>query len=184
MQCGGCKAVTFRHHHYFSEDANPWEPNHGRDYYYPKRDDRTAKEFDHVPTTLGLLYDEVVQCFNNGSLILCAAGLRALVEGLCLDRGVNEGPVPQPNGAPKRSRNLEGKIYGLHEQGVVTASSAGFLHSHRFLGNEAVHALARPPRDELALAIDIVEHMLEQVYEIPAKAASLKNAGDARRQKT
>lgn len=180
LQCGGCKAVTFRHYHWFSED-DPLEP--GKETLYPRRDGRPTRQFDSVPAPLTRLYVEVLECFNNDSHILCAAGLRALVEGLCAERGIANGPVPQGDGTTKRNNNLEGKIYGLCEQGVVTATGAGFLHSHRFLGNEAVHELTRPPRDELALALDIVEHMLEQVYDIPAKASSLEKARDARRQK-
>ncbi|NOV23403.1 DUF4145 domain-containing protein [Cupriavidus necator] len=182
LQCGGCKAVTFRHHHWFSEDADP--DDLGNETLYPARDGRPVRRFEHVPTTLTKLYAKVVARLNNDSHILCAAGLRALVEGLCVDRGVKDGLVPQANGSPKRTGNLEGKIYGLHEQGVVTADSADFLHSHRFLGNEAVHELTGAPQEELGLALDIVEHMLEQVYEIPAKAASLKQARATRKQKS
>ena len=184
LQCGGCKGVTFRHYHWFSEDVSPWEPNPGTETLYPKRDGRAARQFEDTPSGLSLLYAEVVDCFNSDSHILCAAGLRALVEGLCADRGVQDGPVPTNDGGIKRAKNLEGKIYGLHERGFVTAEAANFLHAHRFLGNEAVHELSRPPREELALALDIVEHMLEQVYEIPAKAASLNQARALRRGKS
>ena len=48
------------------------------------------------------------------------------------------------------------------------------LHQHRYLGNEAVHELKAPSSDELRLAIEIIEHVVEQLYEIPQKAVALK----------
>jgi hypothetical protein len=57
------------------------------------------------------------------------------------------------------------------------------LHEHRYLGNEAVHELARPTEEVLQLAIEIVEHMFESLYEIPEKAEDLRKA-KLRRAKT
>jgi hypothetical protein len=42
------------------------------------------------------------------------------------------------------------------------------------LGNQALHELAQPTRDELELAIQIIEHTFESVYEIPDKAEGLR----------
>ena len=64
----------------------------------------------------------------------------------------------------------------------LTQPSAQTLHEHRYLGNSAVHELARPSTDELKLAVEIVEHVLEQLYELPEKAAELHRA-IARRKK-
>jgi len=75
-----------------------------------------------------------------------------------------------------RKDNLEGRIAGLQEKGLLTQSSAQTLHEHRYLGNSAVHELARPSEGELRLAIEIVEHVLEQLYELPEKAEELKRA--------
>jgi hypothetical protein len=137
-----------------------------------------AKSFSNVPTALRRLYGEVVDAFNNESLILCAGGLRALVEGICADRGILDGPVevPAQGGGPqtKRFNNLVGKISGLHEKGVLTKDSTGSLHHLRFLGNEALHELAAPSADEVRLATTIIEHVLEHLYEIPEKGLELQ----------
>lgn len=177
VKCQGCENVTFRHTSWFSEDY-PGDALTER--LYPKRDAQTitAKGFLNVPTTLRRIYTEVVDCFNNESMTLCAAGLRALVEGVCADQSIADGPVvvPAAGGGMQtvRKSNLEGKIAGLHERGLLTRSSADTLHEHRFLGNGAVHELLKPSVAELTLAIDIVEHILEQLYEIPEKALELK----------
>ena len=72
-------------------------------------------------------------------------------------------------------RNV-GRIAGLQEKGILTQNNAQTLHEHRCMGNAAVHELARPSVDELRLAIEIIEHILEQLYEIPEKAIELKRA--------
>jgi uncharacterized protein DUF4145 len=147
---------------------------------YPKRDRNTfkAKELQNVPTTLRRIYGEVIECFNNECLTLSAAGLRALVEGVCAHQSVVDGPVTiiTKGGGTQvlRRETLEAKTFGLHEKGILTKSSAETLHEHRYLGNDAVHELMRPSADELKLAIEIVEHTLEALYEIPEKALELK----------
>jgi hypothetical protein len=109
---------------------------------------------------------------------LSAAGLRALVEGLCAELNVVDGPkeVTKKDGSTqiKRFKNLEGKISGLHEKGYLTKQHSDVLHEHRYLGNEAVHELTLPSREELALAIEIIEHIFISVYEIPKKGQELK----------
>jgi hypothetical protein len=112
--------------------------------------------------------------------MLCAAGLRASIEGLCAANGVSDGPVEvqKADGTTeiKRKSNLEGKISGLSEKGLLTNKSAELLHEHRYIGNDAVHELSRPSDADLKTAIEIVEHMFESLYEIPEKAEALKIA--------
>lgn len=189
IQCQGCESVTFRHESWFSEDVDYESGDSGAvERLYPRRTAKsvTPKNFYNVPSNLRRIYLELVDCFNNDSSTLCAAGLRALVEGVCAQQGVSDGPVTAlaKGGGTQtiRKNNLEGRIAGLQEKGILTLSSAQTLHEHRYLGNDAVHDLARPTEDELRLAIEIVEHTLEQLYELPEKAQELKRA-TARRKK-
>jgi hypothetical protein len=181
-QCQGCESVVFRHVHWFSEDTDEEGNPYATENLYPKRSSTsiTAKAFSNVSANLRRIYRELVDCFNNDSPILCAAGLRALVEGICAQQGVSDGPVEiaLKAGGSKivRKTNLEGRIAGLQEKGFLTQSGAQTLHEHRYLGNSAVHELARPSEAELRLAIEIVEHTLEQLYELPEKAEELKHA--------
>ncbi len=189
VQCQGCETISFRHVHWFSEDQDPFAGDDGStERLYPKRSANSInpKSFYNVPSNLRRIYGELVDCFNNDSPTLCAAGLRALVEGICAQQSVVDGPVqiPAKGGGTQTVRrdNLEGRIAGLQEKGLLTQSSAQTLHEHRYLGNSAVHDLARPTEAELKLAIEIVEHTLEQLYELPEKAEELKRA-IAKRQK-
>jgi len=188
IHCLGCETVTFRHLNWFSEAVDREMGYDGTtEKLYPKRDTNTlaARALLNVPTTLKRIYTEVIDCFNNDALTLCAAGLRALVEGVCANQGVKDGSVEinKPDGTIeiKKMKNLEGKINGLHEKGILTKSTSEILHEHRFLGNEAIHELARPSSEELKLAISILEGTLEQLYEMPQQALALKKAADSRR---
>lgn len=184
IECQGCDTKSFRHVSWFSEAEQQVGPNEWDSgtsiWLYPKRSDRTRpiKDYQNVPNTLRRIYRETLECFNSDSFTLCAGGLRAVIEGICSDRQVVDGPVQvqQKGGGTQtvRRKNLEGKIAGLCERGVLTQANTVSLHEHRFLGNEALHELDQPSRDELALAIDILEHTLEALYDMPDKAEALR----------
>lgn len=181
IECQGCETVSFRHQSWFSE-AQDFDDDGTTERVYPLRnkDAISASPYHNVPSNLRRIYKELIECFNNDSPTLCAAGLRAIVEGICAQQGIVDGPVEMPakGGGTQvvRRDTLEGRIAGLQEKGLLTQSSAQTLHEHRYLGNSAVHELARPSTDELKLAIEIVEHVLEHLYELPEKAAALHRA--------
>lgn len=179
LKCLGCESVTFRHVHWFSEDHYD-EDDRPPERLYPKRDANSfpIRSFLNLPRTLKRIHSEVLDCFNNNSFTMCAAGVRAMVEGICADQGITDGPVNSPakGGGTQviRKDNLEGKIAGLHEKGILTQRGADSLHDLRFLGNDAIHELVQPSEEELTLAIHVIEHVIEQLYEIPHKASELK----------
>lgn len=184
VQCQGCEDISFRHVSWFSEAREQIGPDEWSDgssaVLYPKRSDKTRpiKDYYNVPTILRRIYRETVECFNNDAFTLCAAGLRAIIEGICADHKITDGPVQikKLDGSTQtvRKENLEGKIAGLGERGILTQKNASILHEHRFLGNEAVHELSQPSADELMLATDIVEHILDALYEMPDVAEELQ----------
>jgi hypothetical protein len=180
IECQGCGAISFR-----SEHSNSEEQDEGgtivTELIYPKRTSDTwnSKDFFNIPYNLRRIYRETIDCFNNENLTLCGAGVRALVEGLCNENGILDGEidVPGPNGTTvkKRESNLQGRINGLYEKGRLTKESAAILHEHRFLGNKAIHELSPPSIQELSLALEIVEHVFDDLYEIPVKGMQLQN---------
>ncbi len=128
--------------------------------YYPPRsvDHLRAKQYKQLPSNLVPVYAECIKSFNAGLYLLCSAGLRALVEGICQDKSI-------------AGRTLEKKIDGLNTllpQNIVTC-----LHSFRFMGNDALHNLAPAQRKSLRLAIDVCEDLLNFLYELDYKAQQL-----------
>lgn len=176
LKCNGCDEITFRHESWFSEDVDYSDPDNTiKETLYPKRNREGLKLKDHVswPSHLRRIYRETIDCFNGESYTLAAAGLRALVEGLCAELKVVDGPVKKGKKEERRS-NLEGKINGLYEKHALTPQNAAILHEHRFLGNKALHELNPPSHEELRLAIDIIEHTLKSVFDMPKKYTALK----------
>jgi len=113
--------------------------------------------------------------------MLCGAGIRGIIEGVSLDLGVRRGPVPQADGTTRRRSNLQGKIEGLVEAGHATRKEADALHELRFIGNDVAHSLYRPTRRDLVIALDVIEHMLFQVFQIEATTRPLSRSRAARR---
>jgi len=117
-------------------------------FYYPERsqNDLAAKPYTKLKPKLAALYKEAISCYNRKAPILCAAGLRALLEGICQDRRI-------------RGRNLKVKSEGLTVL-LPNKNIIRNLHHFRFMGNEAVHELAAPKPTELALAISVIEDLV------------------------
>lgn len=185
IQCMSCEMISFREH--------GWNDNllsHDRDtHIYPKLRDPFEKDplidTHLLPENLGKLYNELLEAFNQGQHLLCAMGLRSVIEGICVDKNVKSGTVTlfKKNGTiqPKKvKKNLMGKIEGLAEKNIITHDTAHTLHQHRFLGNAAVHELDVPPKKELLQAIEIVEYILIEIYELQQKHEELKKSIEAR----
>lgn len=155
---------------------------------YPEKaiGDLELKDFGiKIPPKIKNLYEEVIWTYNNKMGVLCAAGIRAVLEGICNEKNIEGGkvqkyefgkPVLSHDGIPLlvNSSQLNGKIEGLAEHNFITKSYAQILHNLRFLGNQAVHQLDRPSDEHLKLAIDIIEHTLTSIYAIEVKAEGLK----------
>ncbi|MGB0879463.1 MAG: DUF4145 domain-containing protein [Polaribacter sp.] len=181
IQCLGCDTISFRNCSTNSEDTNHKFIPIPTILIYPRRgkDSLFTKHYFNVPFNLQRIYSETIDSYNNGNLILCGAGVRALVEGLCQKNGITEGNVEitKKDGSKEKKlrSNLQGKINGLHESGKLTTQHANILHEHRFLGNKAIHELSIPSKEDLNLAIEIVENVFDTLYEVPNKGMQLKN---------
>lgn len=189
IQCQGCSELTFRKESSNSEDyIQVDDEEYEYDVHvtlYPSRTIfmRPAKDFNEVPIPLRTLYAQIIDAYNNDSFILATAGMRALVEGMCSQLKIIDGPVIGDNQQVERKKDLRGKIFGLHEKGYLTKGGANFLHEHRFMGNDAIHQLRKPSREELTIALDILEHCLDEVFVIPAKANELAQSRKKRNAK-
>ena len=130
--------------------------------YFPKRSRNVwaAKTYSKLKPELTAIYQEAISCYNAGALILCTAGLRALLEGICQDKRI-------------KGRNLKAKIDGLNAI-LPNKNIIKNLHHFRFMGNDAIHELTSPKPGELTLAISVIEDLLNVVYEMDYKASQLR----------
>lgn len=116
------------------------------------------KTFRKIPARLRVIYSESVRAFNSQLNTLAAAGLRAMVEGICADKGV-------------QGKNLEKKIDGLEAH--LPKAIVSNLHGFRFIGNEAVHELKTPKRQDLKVALEVSEDLLNFLYDLDYRASML-----------
>lgn len=111
-----------------------------------------------LPKHLKQIYTETMRALNRNQPILCGMGIRAVVETVAKERGA-------------KGKDLEKRIDHLVELKVLTADGAKILHKLRSLGNKAAHEAKAHNADELALAMDVVDHLLAAVYILPKRAA-------------
>jgi len=116
-----------------------------------------------MPLKLGITYQEVVESFNAGLVTLCSIGLRALLEGICVDKGITDKVV----------WGLEKKIDKLGECGYVPVDIAQSMKSFKFIGDNAAHRLEVPEVEDLKLAVEVMEELLTFLYSLDYKAQHL-----------
>jgi hypothetical protein len=157
--CAGCESGTLEEYYIFDvtdkQNASVTEGN-----YFPERTQlhAKAKEFKELPGKLASIYIETIRAYNNNLPILCAVGIRSLLEGICADKNIS-------------GRNLKIKVdnmISILPKNIVTS-----LHNMRFIGNEAAHELASPSTNDLRMAIEICEDLLNYLYELDYKARHL-----------
>ena len=104
----------------------------------------------------------MIRAFNSGLYVLTAVGLRALIEGICADKNVS-------------GANLNQKINNLTS--LLPPNIVDSLHSFRFMGNKTAHELNAPDKEDLRLAIEVIEDLLNFLYELDYKAKLLPRQG-------
>ncbi|HDN9004730.1 TPA: DUF4145 domain-containing protein [Aeromonas veronii] len=161
IRCQGCNTLSFRHETSNSDDYiqvghNDYEPVI-RETLFPSRIEGRKDLGQHViylPIDLRRVYAETMQALNNDSPVLAGIGLRAMVETVCKEKAA-------------QGNDLYKKINDLQSKQVLTPTGADILHKVRTLGNDAAHEVKPHSPDQLALAMDVVEHMLKDVYILP-----------------
>jgi hypothetical protein len=120
-----------------------------------------------VPEQVWKMYKETLDALNAGVRTLAGGGLRATVEAICLNNGIENG-------------NLQVKINELAKKNLLTNAQAELLHEERYLGNAALHELATPSPQDLEDGLGIVEGLITTIYVLPSKAQRLKQRREAK----
>lgn len=164
VQCQGCESISFRvlsvnTDNYFYDDVYDTMGLNETIVLYPDRNVGRAfiKDEYLLPPNIKRIYKETINALNNQQPVLGGIGIRALVETICKDK--------QANG-----KDLFHKINDLVTIGVLTTDGATILHKIRTLGNEAAHEVKPHEFEQLSLAMDVCEHLLQGVYILPEHA--------------
>ncbi len=163
--CSGCKTGTLEEYYIFDileeesiKDENMWDIT-----YHPARNEFqiSLKEFKQLTVNLTKIYRETLGAYNNNLTVLCALGIRSLLEGICADKEIV-------------GKNLREKIDNMNT--ILPQNIVSNLHSIRFIGNEAAHKLSSPSTNDLKLAVELCEDLLNFTYELDYKAKSLNES--------
>jgi hypothetical protein len=158
--CLGCNTAVFE------EVFTPSFSDQVESSYYPDRNPSREnqklifKNFVQLDAKLTMVYREVVQCYNAGLKITCAMGLRALLEGICVNKGITD-DIARPLGS---------KLEKLGER--LPSNIVKSLYSFKFIGDDAAHRLDTTSKEELKLAIDVMEDLLNFLYEMEYQLVS------------
>ena len=161
IRCKGCSTLSFRRESSNSDDYEPIGDNHFErtifEELYPSRLEGRkdlGTEAAYLPADLRRVYAETNKALNTASPVLAGIGLRAIVETVCKEKAA-------------KGKDLYQKINDLMENRILTPTGAGILHKVRTLGNKAAHEVKPHTPHQLSLAMEVVEHMLKDVYILP-----------------
>lgn len=157
LKCNGCETISFRREFIDIESAYPdeygdWKPDITVTTYPNKSKVKIGLEnvYD-LPEKIRLIYIEAINSYNAECPILTGVGFRAVIEAICIEEGIT-------------GRNLEIKINNLVRQKLITEKESKRLHSIRFIGNDSVHEMKVPKEKSLRLVLNIIEHLLSNIY--------------------
>ncbi|MBA4123462.1 MAG: translation initiation factor IF-2 N-terminal domain-containing protein [Acidobacteria bacterium] len=148
VQCMGCESLSFRRITFKNNQSNDKEEIH----LYPSRiKGRQKLQLESIPPTIAQIYEEIHLAISNRLLIVATTGMRTLIELVCNDLNSTAG-------------NLKGKIDDLVRRQLLTPKNANNLHKLRDFGNNAAHEANIQSENTLNRCIDIIEHLLKDIY--------------------
>jgi hypothetical protein len=161
VECMGCNAISFLQIVKLSKKSKPMHFNYPDDQSPAYYDALSVEHVKFFPKRIRGLYEEVISAFEAASPILSAVGLRALVEGICMEQSIP-------------GSNLLKKIEALHREGFISKSELPILDKLRIIGNDSAHKMKSLPMNKLRLALGIVSHILTSIYILPEINKRLK----------
>lgn len=179
IKCLGCDSVKYRRYSVGQDyDEMTGERVEYSEHIFPSNEPEPGKrqltnfgdEERRIPENVWKMYNETVVCLNAKARTLAGGGLRATVEAICLDQGIEKG-------------SLINKIDELTKRALLTTAQAQLLHEERYIGNAALHAMATPSKEDIEDGLTIVEGLLNTIYVLPAKAEQLKKRRESKASK-
>ncbi|WP_123404635.1 DUF4145 domain-containing protein [Pseudomonas frederiksbergensis] len=145
-----------------TEEDSFYYLNHVRTDIYPSviKNHRTLTHTGSLPILIKTIYEQTLKSLTQNANVLASIGLRACIESVC-------------NHLEISGRNLQQRIDALFKNGHVSNGEKRRLHAIRFLGNDAAHEIKEPEYHDIRVALDIIEHLLNNVFILERKAGYL-----------
>jgi hypothetical protein len=163
--CRGCDTATFEEVY----DCMGYGEHPPKSNLYPRREDKSRaplKDYRILGSPLWPVYGEIIESFNAGLRIICSMGIRALLEGICVEKeGITDEDAFTLTGKLKILKER------LEEREDLPHKVAETLDCLKSIGDDAAHGLEAPTRKELEQAIEFVESLIEFIYRIGYRKA-------------
>jgi hypothetical protein len=130
-----------------------------------------GKDFPDVPEAIGAAANEAHLALGVNAPRASVAMARSTIESTAKDHGIIKG-------------NLESKIDQLAKDNYISEAMRLAAHEIRFAGNEAAHGdLVNEiiSADDAAEIIDLMDAILERVYQEPARVARVRENRERRK---
>lgn len=157
IECAGCETISFVKNYGDSEMYEIDRDGH-TEYYdettvFPKSLEMGLElQNTHLlPISIRTIYDETIDSLKADCSILSAGGFRAIIEAICNHLEVN-------------GKDLSIRIDSLFENGYLSNKESNRLHSVRFLGNDSLHKIEKPRKEQLQIVLEIINHLLENLF--------------------
>ncbi len=157
LQCAGCDTICYRtdssdSESYDIDEYGNWIPDvRIENFPYSLEGIGNIENIYEVPQKIKSVYSETLKAVSDGCFTLAGIGLRATVEAICEQESIY-------------GNNLNTKIKRLLANGVISKDEAGKLHAIRFIGNDAVHDIKAPFKNQVIIALKIIEHLISSRY--------------------
>lgn len=158
IECSGCETISFVKIYGDSDMYDTDEENGTQEYYTEStifpfflEGGIEINEKYLLPETIRIVYNETIDAFKSKCYILTAGGFRAIIEALC-------------NHLKIKKADLSTRIDLLNEKGHLTIIESNRLHSIRFLGNDSLHEMAVPKKEQLFIVLEVINHLLENIF--------------------
>lgn len=155
FNCQICQTPQFR---WANRNQNP-----PIELYFPSHDRRPAPPWsDELPADTAGLLRETLRAFADGHFWLVAMGSRTLIDMFALERIGDIG-------------GFGAKLARLQAEGYLSERDSRIVKRALQVGHAATHRSARPSAEECAVALDVVEHLLQRtVLDTTARLSEIK----------
>jgi len=179
IKCNECDAISFRICGWHSER----EAMTDNGYYtkeYPENEElkKRIPNFKCLPKFAKELYHEAISSYNNNNLLLCAVGLRTVIEFVCKDQKTSDEQDENKDDKVKNREALYPLIDDLHRAGKISETHRSTLHELRSIGNGATHDFKSPSTEILDASFNVIDLLLRTVYELKDNDVELKSRND------
>jgi hypothetical protein len=166
IRCSGCGEVSFRH--IFVSDDGGFVTEDGelvpdeKVKLYPPRISgiKRVEGWEYLPYPVREVFNEAFNALEYRLPLLAALGMRAVIEAVCVNKGLSNANSKVP---------LERMLRNMKENGLITESQMERLMVLKADGNEAAHRFRFVSIDQLKVAMKEVMHLLYDQFIGPAE---------------